>query len=126
MSQQPEDVVFEFFKRIESTDYAKTRAAFDDMLADDAVWANTGLPTAEGKQACLDFLDSFHTFKVEGIRIEVLAWGSRGGAVVTERVDHLLGTDGAPPASLPVAGTFEVTDGRISAWRDYFDPRPFL
>ena len=26
---------------------------------------------------------------------------------------------------LPVMGTFEVTDGKIGAWRDYFDMNQF-
>jgi limonene-1,2-epoxide hydrolase len=28
--------------------------------------------------------------------------------------------------ALPVSGTFEVRDGRIVAWRDYFDMNQFL
>ncbi|MGH9080662.1 MAG: limonene-1,2-epoxide hydrolase family protein [Acidimicrobiales bacterium] len=28
---------------------------------------------------------------------------------------------GEKVASLPVMGTFEIRDGKISAWRDYFD-----
>jgi limonene-1,2-epoxide hydrolase len=28
--------------------------------------------------------------------------------------------------SLPVMGTFEVVDGKIAAWRDYFDMNQFM
>jgi len=28
--------------------------------------------------------------------------------------------------SLPVSGTFEVREGKITAWRDYFDMNQFV
>ena len=42
---------------------------------------------------------------------------------MTERVDHFK----LPNKSfaLPVMGTFEVSDGKIKAWRDYFDMNQF-
>jgi limonene-1,2-epoxide hydrolase len=41
------------------------------------------------------------------------------GAVLTERTDRFrfLGK----PMEVPVMGTFELRDGKITAWRDYFD-----
>ena len=50
---------------------------------------------------------------------DVLAIASRGNVVFTERVDHL--TVAGKEVALPVAGVFEVRDGKIAAWRDYFD-----
>ena len=44
---------------------------------------------------------------------------SDGDIVLTERVDVFEMGDKA--VSLPVMGTFEVRDGKIAAWRDYFD-----
>lgn len=123
----PEDVVFDFFKRIETSDFAQSKAAFEELLSEDCHWANSGFPTAEGKQACLALWDNFNAgFGITGIRVETTHWASSGGSVVTERIDHLLGADGAVIASAPLAGTLEVRNGKICAWRDYFDPRPFL
>ena len=34
-------------------------------------------------------------------------------------------TQGDRDIALPVMGTFEVRDGKISAWRDYFDMAQF-
>jgi limonene-1,2-epoxide hydrolase len=48
-----------------------------------------------------------------------LASRVRGNVVLTERVDTF--TIGQVVAPLPVMGTFEVRDGKISAWRDSFD-----
>jgi limonene-1,2-epoxide hydrolase len=38
-------------------------------------------------------------------------------------VDHAIGTE--KTISLPIMGVFEVHDGAITAWRDYFDPSQF-
>ncbi len=45
--------------------------------------------------------------------------GRPWSVVLTERIDTF--TVGDVVAPLPVMGTFEVRDGKISAWRDYFD-----
>lgn len=37
----------------------------------------------------------------------------------TEFFEHLAGTKS--PFALPVMGVFELRDGRVTAWRDYFD-----
>ena len=42
---------------------------------------------------------------------------------MTERVDVLKLPDKS--FELPVMGTFEVSDGTIKAWRDYFDTNQF-
>ena len=42
---------------------------------------------------------------------------------MTERVDAF--EFGAKRIALPVMGTFEFADGKLSKWRDYFDLREF-
>jgi limonene-1,2-epoxide hydrolase len=50
---------------------------------------------------------------------------TNGNVVMTERVDAFIMPD--KTIELPVMGTFEVTaDGKISAWRDYFDLNQFM
>jgi limonene-1,2-epoxide hydrolase len=48
----------------------------------------------------------------------VLHISASGGVVLTERVDKFLGPKNV---ELPVMGAFEIKDGEITAWRDYFD-----
>jgi len=48
---------------------------------------------------------------------------SNGDLVMNERTD-VITSDGSS-VSLPVMGVFELRDGRISAWRDYFDLATF-
>jgi limonene-1,2-epoxide hydrolase len=53
------------------------------------------------------------------ITFEIVHLAATGNTVLTERVD-LLRTARAE-AMLPVMGSFDVKNGRIVAWRDYFD-----
>jgi limonene-1,2-epoxide hydrolase len=53
------------------------------------------------------------------MEIETHHLAVRGNVVLTERTDTF--TIGQAVAPLPVMGTFEVRDGKIAAWRDYFD-----
>ena len=46
-----------------------------------------------------------------------------GPVVMTERVDVFKLADKS--FELPVMGVFEVSDGKITAWRDYFDMNQF-
>ena len=47
-----------------------------------------------------------------------------GDVVLTERVDVFVYPD--KTIELPVMGTFEVRDGKIAAWRDYFDLNQYM
>jgi len=87
-------------------------------LTDDVVYHNIPVDPAVGLEATLAFLDGFFAmFSDTTVDIEHLA--VRDDVVLTERVDTL--TLGGHTAALPVMGTFELRDGRICAWRDYFD-----
>ncbi len=46
-----------------------------------------------------------------------------GDIVMTERVDNFM--VGGTRVSVPCMGIFELRDGKISAWRDYWDPQQF-
>ena len=46
------------------------------------------------------------------------------GIVMNERTDKI--KMGGNVIELPVMGVFEFRDGKISAWRDYFDMAPFV
>ena len=50
----------------------------------------------------------------------MLKTASAGNVVFNERVD-IFDLGGGKTISLPVAGVFEVSGTKISAWRDYFD-----
>ena len=56
------------------------------------------------------------------VRLEVLHLVEGDGVVLTERHEHFTHRAGEKsPFVLPVMGIFEVRDGLVSAWRDYFE-----
>jgi limonene-1,2-epoxide hydrolase len=60
---------------------------------------------------------------IEGIDFRVINIAANGPVVMTERVDVFKLPDKS--FELPVVGTFEVSGGKINAWRDYFDMSQF-
>jgi limonene-1,2-epoxide hydrolase len=119
MSADPIDIVTRFCKTWESVDIG----ALMDFFADDAVYHNIPLAPVVGKDAIRTTIDGF-TAGVDRIEFEVLAIAANGNTVLTERVDRFVRPD--KTMELPVMGTFEVVDGKIAAWRDYFDLQQFM
>jgi limonene-1,2-epoxide hydrolase len=87
-------------------------------FTDDVVYYNIPLDPAVGIDATIDFIEGFFGM-CESMTIETVNLAVRGNVVLTERIDTF--TVGEVVAPLLVMGTFEVRDGKISAWRDYFD-----
>lgn len=50
---------------------------------------------------------------------DLLSIAASGQKVLTERVDRF--TIGSTSIALPIMGIFEIEDGLIRRWRDYFD-----
>jgi limonene-1,2-epoxide hydrolase len=93
------------------------------FFAEDAVYHNIPVDPVQGVDAIRTTIEGF-SGGVDRVEFEVLAIAADGGTVLTERVDtfFLPGKE----IALPVMGTFEVADGRITAWRDYFDLNQFM
>jgi limonene-1,2-epoxide hydrolase len=93
------------------------------FFTEDAVYHNIPVEPVVGPDAIRATLASFTT-GIEALEFRVLAIAAVGGTVLTERVDVFRYP--GKEISLPVMGTFEVVDGRIAAWRDYFDMNQFM
>ena len=92
-------------------------------FADDAVYHNIPMEPVQGIAAIRAALEPFMAGATE-VDWQLLHIATNAdGAVLTERVDRFLMQ--GKWISVPVMGTFEVTDGRIRAWRDYFDLAQF-
>jgi limonene-1,2-epoxide hydrolase len=105
---------------------AFARRDVDELLgyfAEDAVYHNIPFGPVQGHDAIRATLETFVPGSPE-IEFEMVNIASDGPVVHTERVDRM--TFGGNPVELPVAGVFEVRDGKIHAWRDYFDLQMFL
>ena len=93
-----------------------------EFFTDDAVYHNIPIAPVTGKKDIASTISSF-TAGVEGIEFRVLNIAAEGAVVLTERVDVFKLPDKS--IELPVMGAFEVTEGKIAAWRDYFDMNQF-
>lgn len=99
-----------------------------EFFTADCVWGNTGFPPAVGIEDIMAKHEMSQTvFGTYSLFAEVLhiATGA-DGVVFTERVDVGRNPDGSEILTVPVVGVFEVRDGKISRWTDYFDPRGLL
>jgi limonene-1,2-epoxide hydrolase len=112
--EDAERVVRDFCATFEKHDAEALRPFFTD----DVVYHNIPMDPAVGVDDAVAFIAGFFAM-CESMLIETLHLAVRGNVVLTERVDTF--TVGQIVAPLPVMGTFEIRDGKISAWRDYFD-----
>ena len=87
------------------------------VLDDDLVYQNVGFPTIRGRARAMKLFRAMEGragFEVKIHRIAV-----NGSSVLTERTDVL--QFGPLRLQFWVCGVFEVSGGRITLWRDYFD-----
>jgi limonene-1,2-epoxide hydrolase len=121
--ESPIEVVRRFCAAWSDNIGAAELAAF---FTDDAVYHNIPLAPVTGREAIANTIASFirpGAPGIEGIQFRVINIAANGPVVMTERVDVFK----LPNKSfeLPVMGIFEVSDGKIRAWRDYFDMNQF-
>jgi limonene-1,2-epoxide hydrolase len=109
-----EQVVRDFCAAASTRDPEVLRAFF----ADDVVYHNIPMDPAEGIEATMAVINLFVTIG-ESLEFEIHHLASDGSTVLTERTDSF--TIGGKTSGLPVMGAFHVVDGKITAWRDYFD-----
>jgi limonene-1,2-epoxide hydrolase len=119
MSNEAENVVSEFCK-------AWARLNPDqimDFFTEDAVYHNIPLKPATGKAAIRKTIEGL----LKGttwLEFKILHTASSGNLVFNERVDSF--EVNGRRMSLPVTGVFETAaNGKIKAWRDYFDMKMF-
>ena len=89
-----------------------------DFFADDCVYHNMPIQPIQGKDAIKGVIEQF-TAPFERCDWEIRHIAANGDVVLTERIDRFIGAD--KTIELPVMGVFELRDGKIAAWRDYFD-----
>jgi limonene-1,2-epoxide hydrolase len=116
------DIVLRFIERWH--DPAQLEPAIRETFTDATVYENVGMSRTVGAQAAIDWCAAYGR-EIGLARIEAdnlaVAETADGSCVLTERVDRMIGADGAPILTLRVMGVFELENGRITAWRDYFD-----
>jgi limonene-1,2-epoxide hydrolase len=90
------------------------------LVADDAVYQNTGMEASVGVDAIIANLAAQFGMFPDSYEYRLQHIVAEGDVVMTERLDMIKGPDGTLHG-VPVMGTFVVTDGKISRWTDYWD-----
>lgn len=93
------------------------------FMAPDIRYHNIPMEPINGVDACRAMLGPFMGMasRIEFVMVQIAE--NAQGAVLTERIDKFLIK--GKWIELPVMGTFEFKDGKISHWRDYFDLAQF-
>lgn len=87
-------------------------------VAEDCEYANLPMGTVRGPEGILATLEPFFA-TIQQNEFRLLRTAAEGPVVFVERLDRHLSAHGW--WELPVTGVFEVRDGRIAVWREYFD-----
>ncbi|CAN5591697.1 limonene-1,2-epoxide hydrolase family protein [soil metagenome] len=101
----------------------KDLGAADALLADDLVYQNVGFPTIRGRVRTMKLMRGLSK-PAFGFDVKIHRTASDGNTVLNERSDALI--FGPLRLNFWVCGVFEVHDGRITLWRDYFDNLDFV
>jgi limonene-1,2-epoxide hydrolase len=119
MTMTPGEAVTALIKANE----AKDIDALLEVLTDDVAYENVPMSVLNGHDEVRTMLSGFLGM-AERIEWEVLHQVEQGDVVMNERIDRFWLADGKEIA-LRVAGIFEVRDGKVAVWRDYFDLASF-
>ncbi|HLM17504.1 MAG TPA: limonene-1,2-epoxide hydrolase family protein [Acidimicrobiia bacterium] len=103
------------------------QAAIRTHFTEDCVWQQSGFPTTTGPEEAVALLESLvDSLGLARIDVEYLHVASSEDVVFTERLDWLVQRDGTRMGPAVVVGVTEFRDGKISAWREYFDTSGFV
>lgn len=114
------EVVADLFAALKEDDTTRAAAHLDDAI----VWHNVGMPKVRGivrvQKAISALAKPGFGFDV---KIHNIAADESGQIVLTERTDTLIWR--RVRVEFWVCGTFEMQNGKITVWRDYFDNLDF-
>jgi limonene-1,2-epoxide hydrolase len=123
MASTPEELVNDFITALVARDLEGAAA----MVTDDFEYDNVPMGKAFGPQALTETLNGFFGM-CTGIDWRILRQTSSGdltkGTVLNERDDRV--EIHGRWTTLPVAGVFEIENGKLTLWRDYFDRQAII
>lgn len=111
---EPMEVTEAFLEALASGEV--DRAA--SYLADDVVYTNVGLSVIRGRPDVTTVLKSLERASMD-FEVYIHSSATSGAVVLNERTDVI--SFGPVRTQFWVCGRFEVRDGLITVWRDYFD-----
>ncbi len=123
MVNTPDELVRQFINALVARDLDGAAA----MVSEDFEYDNVPMGKAFGPQALTSTLAGFFGM-CTNIDWQILRQTSSGdmtnGTVLNERDDRV--EIHGRWATLPVAGVFEIKNGKLTLWRDYFDKQTII
>lgn len=114
----PKQTVQDFIAAFASAWPDRDAARVASYFSKDAVYHNMPMEPVKGRDAIQAAVAGFMTMGGQ-VMVDIGHIVAEGPVVMVERVDHFVGSE--LTIVLPVVGVFEVHEGKITAWRDYFD-----
>jgi limonene-1,2-epoxide hydrolase len=93
------------------------------FFSEDAVYHNIPVQPVQGTAAIRGVIQGFLGLATQVDWIVHQLAETQDGVVLTERTDRFLIR--GKWVELPVMGAFDLREGRITGWRDYFDMKQF-
>jgi limonene-1,2-epoxide hydrolase len=112
---KPEEVVRSFLLGLQAGELDQALELLDENIT----WINVTLPTIHGRRGVERLFRTGMEKLPGGFRVHFHAIAAEGNTVLTDRTDELV--FGRVRQRVWVCGRFEVTDGKITLWRDSFD-----
>ena len=113
------EIVREFVEAWSSLD-ADTLSGY---FCEDGCYYNMPSQPVKGREAVAGFIKNFLATWTE-TQWDILNIAEAGDVVFCERLDRTKTSAG--DVDLPCVGVFEMQDGKIKEWRDYFDLGTFM
>lgn len=114
-----EQIIRDFIAAWSRLDPAELAAFFTD----DGCYFNVPTQPVKGRDNVESFIRGFTANWTE-TQWDLLNIAAAGDLVYTERLDRTKTTQG--DVDLPCCGIFEMENGKIKEWRDYFDLNTFM
>lgn len=114
-----EQIVREFIKTWSTLDADR----IVDFFAEDGVYHNMPIAPVSGRLQLRAFIAAF-VKNWSATEWEIVNLVSAGSVVIAERMDRT--RVGDKKVDLPCCGVFELRDGKIRMWRDYFDMTTYV
>ena len=93
-----------------------------EYFAEDGTYYNMPAKPVSGHENLRKFITAFLA-NWEKTQWDIIHLLAEGDVVLVERLDRTVAA--GKPVDLPCVGVFEMKDGKIAEWRDYFDMGTF-
>ena len=94
-----------------------------EFFTEDGIYHNIPMKPVQGREEVKQFITAFIK-PWTSTTWDLLSIASEGDLVIAERLDRTQA--GEKSVDLPCVGIFQMEEGKIKSWRDYFDSKTYF